>query len=105
MKSFFAVLLVIILLSATVAADGTKEIFGTVTVIDYQAKTFSVRTKDGTKYDFFANGQTDINIEDQNYRRDRFYQFIDLRQGDLVKVDYFTAAKIPFAADEIDVYR
>ena len=105
MKTFFAVFLLFATVAYEACALETVEIFGTVTSVDYRKNKFSVKDGDGRSYDFTVNGETDIDIKNQNYMQDRYYQFSDMRTGDWVQVEYFPSGAVRMLADEIDVYR
>lgn len=107
MKTFLIPFFSLMIFSPFLYANDTNEIFGTINQIDYQQKRFDVKTKDGQTFSFMTNDETDVDIENQNYRQDRFYQFVDMRQGDWVQVEYYVhrSDNQPYLADEIDVYR
>ncbi len=105
MKTFLAVLLLLTTLCYESYAAGTAEIFGTVDDIDYGQNIFTVAANDGRMYTFHVNDLTDIDIENQNYMRDKFYQLEDMRTGDWVQVEYFVSDASRLIADEVDVFR
>lgn len=105
MKTFLAIILLLTMLTYETVADDTAEIFGTITTVDYDKGNFSVKTSEGKTYTFFVNNLTDIDIENQNYMQDRYYQLADMRTGDWVQVEYFMSDPARLIADEIDIYR
>lgn len=105
MKTFLAVLLLLTTLCYESYASGTADVFGTVDSVDYQQNSFTVTANNGNSYTFHVNDLTNIDIENQNYMRDKFYQLADMREGDWVQVEYFVSDAARLVADEVDVFR
>lgn len=99
-----AVALACLMPASANAASLKKVAFGTVSSVNVDNKTFSVKGDDGQNYTFQVNPKTEMEIK-RDFWFDTDADLDELENGWWVKVKYYQMNPTHFIADEVDIHK
>lgn len=103
-KILFTLALALTCFVTAVHAESKKVAFGTVSAVNVDNKTFSIKGDDGKHYTFQVNPKTEMEVK-HDFWFDSCVDLNELEKGWWVKVKYYPMNPTHFVADEVDIHK